>query len=365
MTKHLINTDILKGRQHYHLLDGLRGIAALCVVIFHFMEWIYPDHGINPIGHGFLAVDFFFCLSGFVIAYAYDKRLPQMGWKEFTKSRLIRLHPLVVIGTILGLIGLLFDPFTNHFEHYSVLKITAVVFCSLLVIPFPAMEERYFNLFGLNAPAWSLFWEYVANIVYAVVLVRAGKKLMFTLTAIAAAGILYTSYSSGNLMGGWSGETFTDGGVRVAYSFLAGMLLYRNNWLIKNKLGFVPLAIVLVLVFMLPAWSFDWLTEAAVVLIVFPLIVSLGAGSELSEPMQKFCKFSGELSYPLYMTHYAGIWIFGNYWLAVGGNSPHLPWIVAGGVITMLAFAWLVMNYVDKPIRSYLNKRRQEALNRR
>ena len=72
--------DILKTKQHFVILDGLRGIAALAVVIFHFMEWIYPDSSKNFIGHGFLAVDFFFCLSGFVIGYAYDDRMGENVW---------------------------------------------------------------------------------------------------------------------------------------------------------------------------------------------------------------------------------------------------------------------------------------------
>ena len=80
---------ILKTKQHFVILDGLRGIAALAVVIFHFMEWVYPDSSKNFIGHGFLAVDFFFCLSGFVIRYAYDDRIGSMGVVEFFKSRQI------------------------------------------------------------------------------------------------------------------------------------------------------------------------------------------------------------------------------------------------------------------------------------
>src|SRR3954464_15195500 len=100
-------TTILNAKKHFEVLDGLRGIAALAVVIFHFMEWVYPDASQNFIGHGFLAVDFFFCLSGFVIGYAYDHRIAKMGVKEFFMSRLIRLHPLVVLGSVLGLLGFL------------------------------------------------------------------------------------------------------------------------------------------------------------------------------------------------------------------------------------------------------------------
>jgi peptidoglycan/LPS O-acetylase OafA/YrhL len=99
--------DLIKTKKHFEILDGLRGIAALAVVIFHFMVWVFNDFSKNFISHGFLAVDFFFCLSGFVIGYAYDDRIGKMGVGEFFKSRLIRLHPLVILGSVLGLLAFL------------------------------------------------------------------------------------------------------------------------------------------------------------------------------------------------------------------------------------------------------------------
>ena len=146
---------MLKTKPHYEILDGLRGIAALSVVTFHFMEWAYADYSQNFIRHGFLAVDFFFCLSGFVIGYAYDDRIAKMGVPEFFKSRIIRLHPLVILGSVLGLLAFLFDPFGGHPEFYSTGKIILAFFCSLLLIPFPAIAERGFSLFSFNAPSWS------------------------------------------------------------------------------------------------------------------------------------------------------------------------------------------------------------------
>src|SRR5688572_32430384 len=111
MNKKNLNPGILQSKQHFEILDGLRGVAALAIVIFHFMEWVFSDFSKNFIGHGFLAVDFFFCLSGFVIGYAYDHRLEKMGIVAFFKRRLIRLHPLVILGSVLGLVAFLFDPF--------------------------------------------------------------------------------------------------------------------------------------------------------------------------------------------------------------------------------------------------------------
>jgi peptidoglycan/LPS O-acetylase OafA/YrhL len=344
---------ILATKPHFEILDGLRGIAALAVVIFHFMEWIYPDPNNNFIGHGFLAVDFFFCLSGFVIGYAYDNRIGTMGLWRFFRLRLIRLHPLVVLGSVLGLLGLLFDPFAAPMT-YGVGRIALLFICSILLIPLPVMEERAFNLFSLNAPSWSLFWEYIANIFYAVVLSKLGRRTLLVLTILAAAGICLVSYRAGNLLGGWSKDNFRDGGARVAYSFLAGLFLCRSNWVIKNNIGFPALAVLLFLAFIMPGSGWNWLTESLVVLFYFPLIVALGAGSSLAPRWKKLSVFSGKISYPLYMTHYAAIWIFGNYFLKEKPSSTQLAYIISGGVIFLIGFAYLVIVLYDLPVRKWL-----------
>jgi len=355
--------DILKTKQHFEILDGLRGIAALAVVIFHFMEWVFTDYSQNFIGHGFLAVDFFFCLSGFVIGYAYDDRIGKMGVGEFFKSRLIRLHPLVVMGSVLGLVGFLLDPFAAA-TTYGWGRILLLFVCSVLLIPFPVMEDRSFNLFGLNAPSWSLFWEYVANIVYAFILCKVSRRFLAALIILAAAGLCVVSYRAGNLLGGWSGGTFFDGGARVAYSFSAGLLLYRFNWIIKNKLGFVALAGLLFLAFLMPGTKWNWLTELLVVLFYFPLMVSLGAGSSLSPQWKKVCQFSGNISYPLYMTHYAAIWVFGNYYTSKKPTAGELPYIIIPGIIFLVLVAYLVMRFYDIPVRKYLAQKRRKELSR-
>ncbi|MDR1923581.1 MAG: acyltransferase, partial [Planctomycetaceae bacterium] len=89
-------------KPHYEILDGLRGVAALMVVAFHISEAHTLDRFEQVINHGYLAVDFFFVLSGFVIGYAYDDRWGKMSVGDFFKRRLIRLHPLVVMGMIIG-----------------------------------------------------------------------------------------------------------------------------------------------------------------------------------------------------------------------------------------------------------------------
>ncbi|POY35249.1 acyltransferase [Solitalea longa] len=354
MSEVLLNPPV-KTKQHFKILDGLRGVAALAVVIFHFMEWVFTDYTKNFIGHGFLAVDFFFCLSGFVIAYAYDDRMENMGVREFFKSRFIRLHPLVILGTVLGVIGFFFDPFAAY-PAFGFGKFILLVLCSVFLIPLPIMEERFFNLFSFNAPAWSLFWEYIANIFYAFVLYKIGRRSLIALTIVAGLGICFISYRAGNLMGGWGRDSFWDGGVRVAYSFLAGLLIYRSQWIIKNKIGFTGLAILLSMAFVMPSFKWNWLSETMVVLFYFPLLVSLGAGTFLSAQVEKVCEFSGKISYPLYMTHYAAIWIFGNYYTSKKPPMTDLPLIIISGTILLILIAYVVMVVYDVPVRKYLTK---------
>ncbi len=358
-------TTILQTKPHFHILDGLRGIAALAVVIFHFMEWVFPDLGQNFIGHGFLAVDFFFCLSGFVIGYAYDDRIGKMGVLEFFKSRVVRLHPLVVAGSVLGLLAFLFDPFGGQPELYSTGKIILVFLCSVLLIPYPIMGDRGFNLFGLNAPSWSLFWEYAANILYAFILCKIKRGYLILLTIIAAVALCFVGYRSGNLLGGWSGPTFWDGSARISYSFLAGLLIYRSNWIIKNKLGFTGLSILLSLAFFVPFSTWNPVTEPLVILFYFPLLVALGAGATLKPGLKKLCEFSGKISYPLYMTHYAVLWMFGNYYTSRQPGAMQLTFIIVSGVILLVGVAYLVMVWFDIPVRKYLTDRRRAGLARR
>lgn len=352
----LSSPSVLKSKTHFEILDGLRGVAALGVVIFHFIE-MYTPHPDDLIAHAYLAVDFFFCLSGFVVAYAYDDRLPQMGLKKFLKQRLIRLHPLVVLGTVLGLLGFIFDPFGNQWEAYSGWKLAVLFLASVLMIPYPVMAERALNNFGLNAPAWTLFWEYVANIVYALVLHRLKRIWLLLLTVVAAVGLFYVAITAGNISGGWAGNNFWHGGVRVAFSFLAGMCIFRYQFIIKNRLGFPLMALLLSLAFFVPYRdSWNWLLEPLIIIFYFPLLVSLGAGAILNPLHQSICRFSGQISYPLYITHYFVLWAFGNYYAQAQPSHQTLAWVIPLLITAQIIIAYLAMKFYDLPIRKWLSR---------
>lgn len=344
-------------KQHYEILDGLRGVAAIAVVIFHFMEIAVPDYNDNFIAHAYLAVDFFFCLSGFVIAYAYDNKLADIGFAKFFKQRLIRLQPLVIIGSIWGLVAFVVDPFSNLWVKYAD-KLWLLFGASCLMIPYPLVPERYFNIFHLNPPSWSLFWEYVASIVYAAVLIRVGKKALWVLVAIGAVALVYEAHYATNLGVGWSGVNFWGGGIRAFFSFLAGILVYRSGYIIRNKLGFLITAGLLLLSLLAPfTATYNWILEPFIIIAYFPLLLAIGAGATPGLRAKRLCELFGNISYPLYMIHYPFIWMFMSY---VETHKPTLWWmsiITVVGTLLLIGLSYLVLVLIDMPVRQYLKNR--------
>ena len=162
--------SVLAPKPHYAALDGLRGVAAVMVVLFHMFEGSARDfqfHTDQIINHGYLSVDFFFMLSGFVIGYAYDDRWEKMNLWNFCKRRLVRLQPMVVMGMLLG--GILFyfqgsEIFPN-LEQTPVWKMLLVMTVGFTLLPVPvSLDVRgWSEMHPLNGPAWSLFFEYVAR----------------------------------------------------------------------------------------------------------------------------------------------------------------------------------------------------------
>lgn len=349
-----VSPAALQSRQHFQILDGLRGVAAVAVVIFHFMEVAVPDYHNSFIAHSYLAVDFFFCLSGFVIAYAYDERLAQIGVWRFIKLRLIRLHPLVIIGSVIGLIAFVFDPFSDLYDTYAT-KTFGMFVASCLMIPYPLVHERYFNLFHLNPPTWSLFWEYIANVVYALVYVKISYKILWVLTLIAAVLLCFEANRSGYLGVGWGGDSVPGGGFRVFFSFTAGILVYRSGWIIKSKLGFPGISILLLLIFMIPfAEKTNPYVDCGAAIIIFPVLVALGAGAVLKPALKAVCKFSGEVSYPLYMIHYPFIWLFQSWVELKKPSLNEMTVVIIISVPLLLALAYVILRWLDIPIRKYL-----------
>ena len=338
---------------HYAVLDGLRGTAAIAIVVFHFTEFAYPDYAANPIGHGFLAVDFFFCLSGFVIGHAYDHRLRTMTVRQFLRQRLIRLHPLVLLGALLGLAAFLLDPWSTSVAKAGAANIALACVAAMLMVPAPILPDRGGGLFPLNPPTWSLFWEYAINLAYILGLGRLRTPGLALVALAGAAGLLLVAAQSGSLIGGWGISNIWDGLPRVLYSFTAGLIVHRLGWRWRG-VGFVPLSLLLIVLFAMPYWPGNGFIEAALVILGFPLIVALGAGAADGGRQRGLCLWLGRLSYPLYMTHNAVMFPFGNY-LAKHPMSATALWsVIAIGTAALCGAAALAMRLYDEPVRAWL-----------
>lgn len=368
------SSTFVDSKEHLLILDALRGIAAIMVLIMHTFElFCKGDYTKMFINHGYLAVDFFFMLSGYVMAYAYDDRWEKMTVWDFIKRRLIRLHPLIILGMIFGAVLFYFQEspiFFPKIADTSIWQLLLLLVIGFTLIPVPpSMDIRGWNeMHPLNGPAWSLFFEYVANILHVFILRKLPNLLLSLLVCIAAAALCYLAVTreSGDLIGGWSlaPEQFKIGLTRLLFPYMAGMLLRRGVKTVRNKNTFLLSSALLILVLSFPrvgGYEQVWINglyESFVIILVFPVIIYLGAiGSVKDKISQRVCTVLGDISYPLYITHFPFICIF---YAWIGNNKVTMAQGTPTAIVLMLgtiALAYASLKFYDLPIRKWLAKR--------
>jgi len=367
-----MNIQTITSKPHYPILDGLRGVAALMVVAFHIFEAHATSHLDQIINHGYLAVDFFFLLSGFVIGYAYDDRWKTMTLSNFFKRRLIRLQPMVIIGMVIGALLFYFQDsvISPHIHEVPVWKMLLVMFIGFSLIPVPSSFDirGWTELHPLNTPAWSLFYEYIANILYALFVRKFSKTMLSILVFLAGCALIHLTLTSPNcdVVGGWSLEPvhIHIGFARMMYPFFAGLLLFRMGKLIQVKNAFFWCSLMIILTLAMPRIGGSdhlWLNgiyESVVIILFFPLIVFLAAsGSITSKFSSKVCQFFGDISYPIYITHYPIIFIY-TAWVA--DNKIPFSKAFPVSIVTFLscvALAYACLKLYDIPARKWINKK--------
>ena len=344
-------------KPHYPILDGLRGTAAILVVVFHLFESYYPDYTIHPVHHGYLAVDFFFMLSGFVIGYAYDDRWATMSTWTFFKTRLIRLHPLIILSAVVGAVAFWFNPFKGAAEQsIGLVQLGGIMLLTFTLLPTPDVHN-WGETHSLNGPLWSLLQEYIANILYAFI----GRKLsntVLTVVVIISGGVLtWAAVKHGSVATGWSYDSFWFAVTRMVYPFFVGYLLFRSGKKIRVPFGYVVCSLMLIVLFFLPYFKYNGLYEALVIIFIFPVIIAMGAGSIIDGKWAKVCKFSGAISYPIYMLHYPFIYIFID-WIIVKKPS-HSSMLLVGGcaLLFFVSMAYTALKLYDEPVRAWLKRK--------
>lgn len=341
-------------RPHFNTLDGIRGVAALLVVIFHGADFF----GAHPFPETYLAVDVFFLLSGAVVANAYESRLRDgMSFARFAWIRLVRIYPLYLFGFTLGVVAITW----SHARLEGGLPLSLVD--GLLLLPTLSGV-----LFPFNMPSWSLSVELFGNLAYAAALRWLDDRMLMIVMAACAAGMAAVLWLSPRhlLDMGVTRVLFYVGYVRFGYAFCAGVLLYRcfmryrgpRYARVSSPIAWlVLLCVAAVLMGAPPPKIAPWYDFFAVVL-AFPLLILWGMHYRAAGLHARVFDALGLLSYPIYVLHdplmkmgrHASLAWRG---VAISTYAPVAGWLL---LLTVVVSAWLVAVHYDAPLRAWLMK---------
>ena len=329
----------------YVTLDGLRGIAALSVVVLHCHRLI----GDLSWSSAALAVDLFFVLSGFVLAHAYSQRLAEnLSVAEFMKARVIRLYPLYLAGIALGIVEALL---VIHYQQGSIpwdwWKFWTALPFNLFMIPTP------WALYPFNGVMWSIFLELVVNLLWALSFpfLRTNRALIATVV-VAAIGLVASVLIYGKLTSlGTSWGTMPGGLFRVCFPFFLGVLIYR----FRDHAPKIPAIILLVA---LPAILFlplPVLAQLFAALFILPALVWLGSAVEPRGWLGFVSHKLGAASYAVYAVHkrlYALTYAAG---LKLGFDlQPFAPWVGIVFIAGLIPFCLFLDGVYDRRARKWL-----------
>ncbi len=350
-------TEIAAVKHSYATLDGLRGIAAAAVVVWH--SQILFGSGIVA-ASAYLAVDLFFLMSGFVIAHAYDPRFTAgLDTATFMRLRIIRLYPLYFLGLVVMVLAVLAASTIGMKAQWTGSLLSLSTFLSLFFLPSPPFAVD--ALFPLNGPAWSLFFEIIVNAFLVTARSWLGPRNLVMLIGVSLFFLVVSAVQFGSLNTGSNWSNFWAGFPRVFYSFFLGVLLYRHRNSLPAFNWAHPLALLFLVLGFLSINPGSWRMEYDLicVTVIFPMIIALATSVEPRGGWRKPFIFLGTVSYALYVLHVPFLSIVKGVLKTETGNMllqtvPLLGFIFLGGMIVICAF---LDRYYDLPVRKWLNRR--------
>ncbi|NHZ80969.1 acyltransferase family protein [Massilia sp. CCM 8695] len=349
----------MKTQEHYfHVLDAIRGMAALVVMLRHtgyfWGNWTIPQ--------SYLAVDLFFVLSGVVVANAYASRLRGgMSTGRFALVRLIRLYPLYVLGSILGLLPVI-AAVLGLLPASIQTPLPLVLLAAALMLPLVCEP----NLFPLNSPSWSLFFELAANLAYAALMRHLSGGVLAAIMLACACGLALVLHADpgAGLHGGFSPDSMLVGLCRVGYGFFAGVLLLGQfNSRARARMdggavraGLCATLLLAVLLARPSAALRPWFDFVAVT-VAFPVLIYLAMACRLSGAAARACALLGALSYPLYVLHVPLGRLVNGVLVKLPMAPVPVPWAGLAFVAVLLPLCWLIDRRADAPLRRWLLRR--------
>jgi peptidoglycan/LPS O-acetylase OafA/YrhL len=338
----------------FHTLDALRGLAAVGVVVFHANAFFAPVQAPG----GYLGVDLFFMMSGFVIARAYDERFRAgMSAWEFMRIRLTRLYPLYLLGTMLGVLVALASHHGNNLSHWTGLTISLMALFSIVVFPnFTGYQDDL--LFPFNIPCWSLFMEIAVNLAFGLLWKQLSARRLIVIVGCSGFGVLFFLSAIGNMPDGGSAHRLLPGVIRTIFGFCVGVLIARRPGVLAPKTNTVLfLSICLafaIVVASAPVNRVYW--DALSALLLFPIIVYAAALVDPPAWLRPAATFLGLTSYAIYALHYPLVIVANSLFrarLAAAQSSFYLGFSL---MAALLFGCWLVDRYYDFPVRRMLSR---------
>jgi len=338
----------------YSTLNGLRGFAAVAVLTIHgqgfFGPWIAKS--------GYLAVDLFFVMSGFVIAHAYEGRFKSgLGTAEFFWIRFVRFYPLFLVGTVIGSISAVLAWKMGAGE-LGRSELIQAVFLGLFMLPSPDLNMS-FALYPTNPPGWSLFYELIINTFYVAFWRVLSNRVLLVTTAVAAAMIVVSAVYFGTLDIGSYWGTVSGGIIRVYFSFFAGVLIYRRGLpkLPPGVLSWIPLLLATGLVAVDVDGTARIVFDVFCVLVMFPAIIAVSTSIEPDRFSRSLFEYLGAASYALYAIH-APILELARRAVRMFGFAPatFAPWLGVALLLAIFAFALALNRLYDEPARRILSR---------
>jgi len=236
----------------------------------------------------------------------------------------------------------------------------------MLPVP-PSMDIRGWNeMYPLDGPGWSLFFEYIANILYGTIVRKFSKAALSIFVFLSACLLIQLAVfgERGDVIGGWSLEPaqLHIGFARVMYPFFAGLLLCRTGKIIQVKNAFLWCSLLIITALSIPRFGgtehlwMNGIYESVVIVFIFPLIVYLGAGGKIKGKYPAaICKFFADISYPVYITHYPLIYICTS-WIA--GKKLTFSQAVPVALLVFISsviIAYACLKLYDEPVRRWLS----------
>jgi peptidoglycan/LPS O-acetylase OafA/YrhL len=329
--------------RRFDVLDGMRGVAALVVVERHATGWF----GGQQLSGGYLAVDFFFLLSGFVIAASYDQKLRDgsLTTVGFLLRRALRLYPLYLLA--LAAMLALMASWGGAIYFWPVVL-------ALGFLPDPATGS------WLIGPAWSLMFEAVANLAYGFGHRWAGNRALLCIVLVGLVLQVIGAWRFGNLDIGWRGATMWGGIGRVAFSFPLGVLLFRSRARLGIQIPWAAWPTLLAFVVALSLWSGATLRpwfDLALTVVAFPALLIVGAGTSPQSWSVALFSVLGAASYAIYVMHTPVVSLFNHHLPRLLGPWEAKSSLVGCAVLAFIFCAGLALDrHYDQPLRRVIGR---------